>query len=178
MRPVSLATATGTAAATLIMLLAACGPGVPAPAGTSAGPASSNGAPPRSGASPGASHTLGSFRTSTAVDACKLLTAADVKQVTGQTIGRFKPSLPGLKNVCIALTSTGMEVNVSVHASSPLTFGSGKPSGTMAISGLGDKAYCEIGSLVFVLTGTEELGVSAGSCAQAASLARIALSRL
>jgi hypothetical protein len=46
------------------------------------------------------------------------------------------------------------------------------------VSGLGDKAYCQIGSLVWVLRGSQELGVSASTCAQAAALARIALSRL
>ncbi len=43
----------------------------------------------------------------------------------------------------------------------PQTFGIAKPSGTQAISGLGDRAYCQISSLVWVLRGSEELGVSA-----------------
>jgi hypothetical protein len=168
------------AVAALTGLLAACGSGSPAPAtGLSARSPGSGGAPRgSSGVSPGSGQTPGSDGQGTAVDACKLLTAAEVKQVTGETIGPFKPDLPGMKNVCIALSSSGMEVNVSVHPSSPQTFGIAKPSGTQAISGLGDRAYCQIGSLVWVLRGSEELGVSARTCAQAAALARIALTRL
>ena len=168
--------ACGAAAAALITLLAACGSGSPVPAAGSPG---SGGASRGTSSVPAASgQTPGSSGLGTPVDACKLLTAAEVKQVTGETVGPFKPSLPGLNNVCIAISSSGMEVNVSVHPSSPQTFGIAKPSGTQAISGLGDRAYCQISSLVWVLRGSQELGVSASTCAQAVALARIALTRL
>jgi hypothetical protein len=168
-------TAAGAAATGLITLLAACGSGSPAAAGS---PGSGGTAGGSSSAPSGSGQAPAFTGQGTAVDACKLLTPAEVKLATGETIGPFKPSLPGIKNVCIALTSTGTEVNVSVHQSSPQTFGIAKPSGTQAISGLGDRAYCEIGSLVWVLKGSQELGVSASTCAQAAALARIALTRL
>jgi hypothetical protein len=83
-----------------------------------------------------------------------------------------------MNDVCIAITSAGDEVNISVHPSAATVFGIGRPAGSTTISGLGDAAYCDTLSLVWVLKGDVELGVSARTCAQAVALAKIALPRI
>lgn len=164
------AAASGAAAAVLIMLLPAC-QSSPASPGSQGPQGGTGGAPPASGQAPAAAFQ------GTAVNACKLLTPAEVHQVTGQTVGPFRPDLPGMKNVCLAFNGN-IEVNVSVHPADARTFGLGEPAGSKVVSGLGQKAYCTSLGLMWVLKGNVELGVSARTCAQAAALARIALPRL
>jgi hypothetical protein len=120
-----------------------------------------------------------SFTGTSSVDACKLLTKAEISKVVGEAL---KPSLPGDKSSCATTDSstTGTFVSVSISVHSPASAQSMnlvRPGDAVNVTGLGNEAYCSK-ILLAVLSGSDMVQVSAPDCAQAEALARIALPRL
>lgn len=116
------------------------------------------------------------------MDACKLLTQAQIAKVIGEAVNPLKPSLPGDKSSCATTDSSaaGKFVSVSISVHSPASSQSMsliRPQDAKNVSGLGSEAYCS-GPLLAVLSGSSMIDVTAPNCAQAATLARIALPRL
>jgi hypothetical protein len=172
----------------IALLAAGCGgSGSPSAAGTPAStPGSSSAASqsatqqPTAGSSTPASPSFGN----TTVDACKLLTPAQIASVIGEKVKPLADSLPGQDYSCA--TDTGPDsgtyiiVSVTVHGnSSSQALSLDKPATAQDVSGLGNEAFCTPGDfLLEVLDGTNLLDVGSNSCAHSEALARIALPKL
>ena len=122
-----------------------------------------------------------SFTGTSSVDACKLLTKAEISKVVGEAVNPLKPSLPGDKSSCAtdsSTTGTFVSVSISVHSpASAQSMNLVRPGDAVNVTGLGNEAYCSK-ILLAVLSGSDMVQVSAPDCAQAEALARIALPRL
>lgn len=172
----------GAAAATVaaFALLAACGPAIsagPGSAGVSGGAAST---PPPS------------------LDACTLITGAEIDQVMGQHFPPLDASRSG-PDVCgtSIRRPDGRPVDVEWRYYNPDVVGPGGPASAWAkqflgdsrqpgghdIGGLGDAAACRestdpVLGYLGVIVGRVALRVQSDTCAHAEALARIALGRL
>jgi len=173
------ALATGTLA--LLSVAGCSGSSSPASTGPASQPASS---PAVAASSPAAaaSSPAPAFTGTSSVDACKLLTQAEIAKVVGEAVNPLKPSVPGDKSSCATTDSsaTGKFVSVSISVHSPASAQSMnlvRPADAKNVPGLGSQAYCST-VLLAVLSGTNMIQVSAPDCAQAEALARIALPRL
>jgi hypothetical protein len=170
------------AGALALLSVAGCsGTSSPASTGPASQPASSP-APAASSPAAAASSPAPAFTGTSSVDACKLLTQAEIAKVVGEAVNPLKPSLPGDKSSCATTDSstTGKFVSVSISVHSPASSQSMsliRPRDAKNVSGLGSEAYCS-GPLLAVLSGSSMVDVTAPNCAQAATLARIALPRL
>jgi hypothetical protein len=166
------------AGALALLSVAACsGSASPASTGAASQPASVSASSPAAPSSPAPA-----FTGTSSVDACKLLTQAEIAKVVGEAVNPLKPSLPGDKSSCATTDSsaTGKFVSVSISVHSPASSQSLsliRPQDAKNVSGLGSEAYCS-GLLLAVLSGTNMIEVSAPNCAQAEALARIALPRV
>ena len=167
------------AGALALLSVAGCsGSAVPGSAAPASQPASTSASVPSAVASSASSTFTGTSN----VDACKLLTQAEIAKVVGEAVNPLKPSLPGDKSSCTTTDSstTGRFVAVSISVHSPASAQSMsliRPAAAKSISGLGSEAYCS-GLLLAVLSGSNMVEVTAANCAQAEALARIALPRL
>jgi hypothetical protein len=167
------------AAGALALSVAACsGSASPASTGAASQPASVIASSPAVAPSSPAP----AFTGTSSVDACKLLTQAEIGKVVGEAVNPLKPSLPGDKSSCATTDSsaTGKFVSVSISVHSPASSQSMsliRPQDAKNVSGLGSEAYCS-GLLLAVLSGTNMIDVTAPNCAHAEALARIALPRV
>jgi hypothetical protein len=170
--------ALGAGALALLSVAGCSGSASPGSAAPAAPPASSSGPAPSAVSSPAAP----SFTGTSNVDACKLLTQAEIAKVVGEAVNPLKPSVPGDKSSCATTDSspTGKFVSVSISVHSPASAQSMsliRPADAKNVSGLGSQAYCS-SVLLAVLSGSNMVDVTASNCAQAEALARIALPRL
>ncbi len=114
-------------------------------------------------------------------DVCRLMTPAQAGAATGEKVGPFKQSLPGITDSCTARLTPGgaaIFVTLTVHQGIDLSSSNlARPSGGQPVPGLGGHAYC-IAGLLEVLQGSNQLNVTSDSCAHSAALARIALPKL
>jgi hypothetical protein len=118
------------------------------------------------------------------VDACKLLTPAQIAGVIGEKVAPLADSLPGQDYSCA--TNTGPDsgtyiiVSVTVPGNADAqALNLDKPATAQNVSGLGSDAFCSPGDfLLEVLDGTNLLDIGSNSCAHSEALARIALPKL
>jgi hypothetical protein len=179
------------AAAVAVVLLNACGsPGrhttSRAAASRAAASADAQGAAPPVSASSTGNKT---------VNACSLISGAEVNQVMGQSFPSPTPTNVGTFDDCrteqptvpYSCTTSCPPAAIPVSlawAAVPTTIDRSEFATNRAlqqspqdVAGLGDQAFCS-NNAVYVLKGTTELQVFADTCAHAEALARIALGRL
>jgi hypothetical protein len=176
-------TGIATAACAAALLLAACGPAIPAGsgnAGSTGGPGGTASTPPPS------------------LDACTLITGTEIDQVMGQHFPALDAGRSGPNDCGTAIRRPdGRQVNVEWMYYNPDVVGPGGPGSAWAtqflgdsrqpgghdVSGLGDAAACrESADLALgylgVIVGRVAFRVQADTCTHAGALARIALGRL
>jgi hypothetical protein len=172
----------------IALLAAGCGgsgsPSVPGAPASTPKSGSTDGQPatqqPAAAASTPTSPSLGN----TTVDACKLLTPAEIASVLGEKVAPLADSLPGQDYSCA--TDTGSDsgtyiiVSVTVHGNADSqALNLDRPANAQNVSGLGSDAFCSpTDFLLEVLDGTNLLDIGSNSCAHSEALARIALPKL
>jgi hypothetical protein len=162
-----------------LLLLAACGPAVPAGTGSAGRPGAASTPPP-------------------SLDACTLITGAEIDQVMGQHFPALDASRGGPNDCGTAIRRPdGRQVDVEWMYYNPDVVGPGGPGSAWAtqflgdsrqpgghdVGGLGAAAACRestdpVLGYLGVIAGRVAFRVQADTCAHAEALARIVLGRL